>query len=608
MEEMYISGMLQVFSKLREHRYDVLKNFVHVRESFQEFVDVPDKKQEIVLEFQKKFNSIDDDLRRRREAKAELLLRSDELCDTLWDICDRRKKEWLEEVNEIKSDAFVEDHTSLLLAMFQAICQLEMDRLAVTCSIIHDYHNAKMKLPHDQHSAIDVPYITTMEDLPDKFKPDPKAKDKPADPEWMTEIDNLPGLSNGLSANLAFVECLTKSSLTEETPEEIKASLAKEHDDTLERLHRIALTGSKYKTELDTVASNIFALLEEWLNTRYVGSCSAVSALGDHVRKSAKDGDQLLYSIKLEADQLVIDENVLVQKHREAPKSSLGAYESDFQQLSFGQIQILSAAMKKVSRSNLIRISDAIEVLIRFTGEHLEEDFKKEINSLKIHNVLRTFEVDKTNHISCSHFLSCLLITTVPFIMTSKEREIMRAMREYAEVKGEAEAAGDGLVTREEFAQITLWWEGEKMKRESGEDLKMLWFDLFADDESGKASFQKILTAMCTDHTIESVLRKITQVYSPYAIGPDGELIASKSFKIDDLYQVIYPETPEPLQILDAETLSAADLSAKLAECAQEGAEGSVDVDKVIGSEAMAFLGKLLKIYTYKDFFALLRL
>lgn len=44
MEEMYISGMLQVFSKLREHRYDVLKNFVHVRESFQEFVDVPDKK------------------------------------------------------------------------------------------------------------------------------------------------------------------------------------------------------------------------------------------------------------------------------------------------------------------------------------------------------------------------------------------------------------------------------------------------------------------------------------------------------------------------------------------------------------------------------------
>ena len=110
--------------------------------------------------------------------------------------------------------------------------------------------------------------------------------------------------------------------MTEETPEEIKASLAKEHDDTLERLHRIALTGSKYKTELDTVASKIFALLEEWLNTRYVGSCSAVSALGDHVRKSAKDGDQLLYSIKLEADQLVIDENVLVQKYREAPKSS----------------------------------------------------------------------------------------------------------------------------------------------------------------------------------------------------------------------------------------------------------------------------------------------
>ncbi|QDZ23339.1 hypothetical protein A3770_10p58570 [Chloropicon primus] len=595
MEKMYISGLLQVFSKLRDHRYSVLNNFVDVRESFLGFLNTPDKKQEIVTEFQKKFNSIDDDLRRRREAKAELLLRSDELCDTLWDICDKRKKEWMEEVGEIESDSFVDDHSGLLLAMFQAVCQLEMDRLAVTCSIIRDHHNAKSNLSHEEHAEIDVPYITTVEELPEQYR-----TAKPADPEWFAEAESLPGFQASLAANVAFVTYMTKTSLAEDSPDELKEALAKEHHDALKRLHRVVTAASKYKTDLDTISSNIFALLKEWLNARYVGSCSAVSALGDTIRQAAKAGEKLLYSIKIEADQLIIDENVLVNKCREAPKSSLDTHKGDFKQLSFRQLQILSIAMKRIAHADMVRISDAIEVLIRFTGEHLEG--YKGIDSLKIHNVLRTFDVESTNHISCSHFLSCLLITSVPHVMTSKEREIMRAMREYGNVKPES-----GLITRDDFAAIKLWWEEREGVREEEKRIKMLWFDLFANDE-GKASFQKILTAMCTDHTVESVLTKITQVYSKYGTGPDGELIASKVLGVSDMYNVAYPETPEPLQILDAKTFSEAQVSSKLTECMEEGSEATVDVGKALSLDASAFLGKLLQRYMYKDFFSLLRL
>ena len=43
-----------------------------------------------LLSFQKAFNGVDIDLRSSPEAKAELMLRCDELQDALWEMCDQR--------------------------------------------------------------------------------------------------------------------------------------------------------------------------------------------------------------------------------------------------------------------------------------------------------------------------------------------------------------------------------------------------------------------------------------------------------------------------------------------------------------------------------------
>lgn len=43
-----------------------------------------------LLTFQKAFNGVDIDLRSSPEAKAELMLRCDELQDVLWELCDQR--------------------------------------------------------------------------------------------------------------------------------------------------------------------------------------------------------------------------------------------------------------------------------------------------------------------------------------------------------------------------------------------------------------------------------------------------------------------------------------------------------------------------------------
>ena len=70
---------------------------------------------------------------------------------------------------------------------------------------------------------------------------------------------------------------------------------------------------------------------------------------------------------------------------------------------------------------------------------------------------------------------------------------------------------------------------------------------------------------------------------------------------------MVYPETPEPLQILDADTYSQEDFSAMLAECIEEEGTG-VNVEELLSSDSIKTVGKLLKGYVYMDFFALLNL
>lgn len=57
-----------------------------LRLAFQSFLRRPDEKQCVLSSFQQAFNSLETDLRYDDDAKAELLLRNEELRDALWRI------------------------------------------------------------------------------------------------------------------------------------------------------------------------------------------------------------------------------------------------------------------------------------------------------------------------------------------------------------------------------------------------------------------------------------------------------------------------------------------------------------------------------------------
>ena len=62
-------------------------------------------------DFQKAFNGLDIDLRGSPEARAELLLRCDELQDTLWEVCDQRMNDNEAQLRTLKYVALLPGHT-----------------------------------------------------------------------------------------------------------------------------------------------------------------------------------------------------------------------------------------------------------------------------------------------------------------------------------------------------------------------------------------------------------------------------------------------------------------------------------------------------------------
>lgn len=79
-------------------------------------------------DFQKTFNGLDIDLRGSPEARAELLLRCDELQDALWEVCDQRMNDNEAQLRTLKYVAFLPGHalnstTLCLSASFQESVQ-----------------------------------------------------------------------------------------------------------------------------------------------------------------------------------------------------------------------------------------------------------------------------------------------------------------------------------------------------------------------------------------------------------------------------------------------------------------------------------------------------
>ncbi|XP_066568296.1 sperm flagellar protein 2 [Amia ocellicauda] len=136
----YVTNVKVVMRNLRSERDLIIHQLYDIREEFKQYLKRPDHKQEFVSHWQQDYNSMLDDMREDLETKAELHQRLDDLRERLWDICDNRKEEAMEERSRTMSNGWLEDHTTILINHFSTLIQAEVDRFQDTLRLLRDYY------------------------------------------------------------------------------------------------------------------------------------------------------------------------------------------------------------------------------------------------------------------------------------------------------------------------------------------------------------------------------------------------------------------------------------------------------------------------------------
>ncbi|KAL0979832.1 hypothetical protein UPYG_G00190380 [Umbra pygmaea] len=142
----YVTNVKVVMQKLRKEHVLIIHHLFNIREEFKQFLQRPDMKQEFVSQWQTDYNNIPEDIREDEETKAELYQRLDDLRERLWDMCDKRKGEALQERTSFTSDGWLHDHTARVINHFATLMQVEVDRFQNTVCILRDYYKG-MYLP-----------------------------------------------------------------------------------------------------------------------------------------------------------------------------------------------------------------------------------------------------------------------------------------------------------------------------------------------------------------------------------------------------------------------------------------------------------------------------
>ncbi|KAI8829998.1 hypothetical protein BJ741DRAFT_367645 [Chytriomyces cf. hyalinus JEL632] len=138
MENAYTNTLKFAFRCLRREREVIVRYRHKTKVDFKQFLERPDKKQELIELFQREYNAIEDDLRPDPDAKAELHQRAEDLREKLWDMSDKRRDEADGERVSLIEEKYIEDHFAITCNIFLSMIQAEVDKYVFTRQIVQD--------------------------------------------------------------------------------------------------------------------------------------------------------------------------------------------------------------------------------------------------------------------------------------------------------------------------------------------------------------------------------------------------------------------------------------------------------------------------------------
>ena len=347
-ETAYLEGMHQCFASMREERSLSLAHFVDAKKTFADFLRRPDEKMTAVREFQSKFNDVDLDHRRDPRTKGELLVRADELRDALWDICDAKLQEAVDERRKIVEDTYVADHVVLATNHYVAMVQLELDKYAETHAVLADYFTARrgaelkeegpeVTAPPDvlgEESPLPVPAAAARTRRRGSRTPSSSRRRsrRRCPPPWSTSSPSHPPSPTPRTprrrppSRPPRVRSRRRQRRMRSAPRRRRRRISRRPwrssvTPSGWRMKRIVENAVAHAKHLKRVEAKALVRLEEYLRDRYHQECSAVAALVEEIKCAVDEERELVNDLILDdVDFIVLEEELAIRTRRRSPR------------------------------------------------------------------------------------------------------------------------------------------------------------------------------------------------------------------------------------------------------------------------------------------------
>ncbi|CAK1586784.1 unnamed protein product [Parnassius mnemosyne] len=160
-EKLYVNNMKQLFFAKRLQMNCVIPYTRFLKDKMNQIITLPSNKQDLVSEFQKKYNDFENDWRNVNLTKNEWHCRVKELQTKLYKICDERKVTAQQQRHALICNNWALEELTTLVNTYISCMQAEMNRSIMTFQIFHDFYFTMLKgsPPSERLSSKDLTKI-----------------------------------------------------------------------------------------------------------------------------------------------------------------------------------------------------------------------------------------------------------------------------------------------------------------------------------------------------------------------------------------------------------------------------------------------------------------
>ena len=312
--ESYKKVIFTVFSQEQNLRAQFMKTLKAQQLDFIEFLNRPSEKQELILQFQQNFNAFSDENPDMREDPAtinELHLRTEDLCNALWDIIEKRQHEAEDEMKEITKSGQVEGHIDIVVGHFQLLISAEYHKYFAACQIIADYYTSleqkklyKCEAPVVEFNLESANPIEAIEKMCEKILSIPQYSLVPEEDKDAKDPKNKKKDVKGAKKEEEKLE-------RTEFEIEMDECLKKEYEVLVSRIERIRIWCKNRVKEIEQESSKVYHQLEKWINVSIYAENKAVEVLSSIIREAIEDKAKLQFSLELKTIDTIINQSFI---------------------------------------------------------------------------------------------------------------------------------------------------------------------------------------------------------------------------------------------------------------------------------------------------------